>query len=83
MAELDATAIEWDKYNMMERIVFWCFLNYHITGPILLIVVTIIMLINCNIAHSLLRAKQEVGFDFSFSALGEKRNQKERRKTVL
>ena len=66
MAELNATAIEWEKYSMLDRIVLWCFLNYHITGPILFVVVTIIMLINCRIAHSLLRAEQEVGFGVFF-----------------
>ena len=66
MAELNATAIEWEKYSMLDRIVFWCFLNYHITGTALLIIVTIIMLINCRIAHSLLRTEQEVGYCYFF-----------------
>ena len=60
MSELNATGIDWEQYSTMERIALWCFINYHITGPILLFVVTIIMLINCKTAFSLLRIEREV-----------------------
>lgn len=60
MVELNSTDIEWEKYNMLDRIVFWIFLNYRITGLVLLVVVTIIMLVNCTTAYSLLEIEKEV-----------------------
>lgn len=54
------TAIEWSKYNLFERAIFWCALHLNIVFPVFLLVVSIVMLINCRAAYQLLEEEKKV-----------------------
>lgn len=57
---MDSDSIEWEKYNIVQRIIFWCFLHLNIVGPIFILIVTIIMIINCIVANRLLEEEKKV-----------------------
>ena len=56
---MNDTAIEWSKYNLFERAIFWCALHLNIVFPVFLLVVSIVMLINCRAAYQLLEEEKE------------------------
>lgn len=57
---MDGSEIEWDKYNIVQRIIFWCFLHLNIVGPIFMLIVTVIMVISCKAANELLESEKAV-----------------------
>ena len=57
---MDSDLIEWEKYNIVQRIILWCFLHLNIVGPIFILIVTIIMIINCIAANRLLEEEKKV-----------------------
>lgn len=57
---MDSDSIEWEKYNIVQRIIFWCFLHLNIVGPIFMLIVTIIMTISCISANKLLEEEKKV-----------------------
>lgn len=57
---MNDTAIEWSKYNLFERAIFWCALHLNIVFPVFLLVVSIVMLINCRAAYQLLEEEKKV-----------------------
>ena len=57
---MDSDSIEWEKYNIVQRIILWCFLHLNIVGPIFILIVTIIMIINCIVANRLLEEEKKV-----------------------
>lgn len=57
---MESQSIDWEKYNIVQRAIFWCFLHYDITLPILLFVITVIMIINCRAATKLLESETKV-----------------------
>lgn len=48
---MESEAIDWSKYNLFEKAVFWFALNYKVTLPILLVIITAIMITNCVVAN--------------------------------
>ena len=59
--DLQNAEIEWEKYNFIQRFIFWCVLHYQITLPVLFGFVSIVMLVNCRIAATMLRDQEKVG----------------------
>ena len=59
--DLENAEIEWEKYNFIQRFIFWCVLNYKITLPLLFGFITIIMFVNCRIASRMLKEQEKVG----------------------
>lgn len=71
---MNDTAIEWDKYNLFERAIFWCALHVNIVLPVILLVVSIVMLINCHAAYQLLEEEKKVVKSVSSDCRKRRRN---------
>ena len=59
---MENESIEWSKYNIFQRVLFWCVIHYDITIPVLLVIVTIIMVTNCIIANRMYNEEVKVLF---------------------
>lgn len=57
---MENESIDWSKYNILQRILFWCAIHYDITLTVLLIIVTIIMVTNCIIANRMYNEEVKV-----------------------
>lgn len=57
---MENESIDWSKYNILQRILFWCVIHYDITLPVLTIIVTIIMVTNCIIANRMYKEEVKV-----------------------
>ena len=71
---MNDTTIEWDKYNIFQRAIFWCALHLNIVFPVILFIVSIIMLINCRLAYQLLDEEKKVGMICSCKCRKRRRN---------
>ena len=58
---MNITDIEWEKYNIVQRVIFWCALNPKYFLPTFFLVVSIIMYVNCREANRLLEQQRKVG----------------------
>ena len=59
---MESEPIDWSKYNVLQRILFWCVIHYDITIPVLLVIVTAIMVANCIIANRMYNDEMKVIF---------------------
>ena len=71
---MNDTAIEWDRYNLFQRAIFWCALHLNIVFPVILLIVSIIMLINCRLAYQLLDEEKKVWMLCSCECRKRRRN---------
>ncbi len=59
---MNNTDIEWEKYNIVQRVIFWCALNPKYFLPVFFFVISIIMYVNCREANRLLEQQRKVSF---------------------
>lgn len=57
---MNNTDIEWEKYNIIQRVIFWCALNPKYFLPAFFFVISIIMFVNCREANRLLEQQRKV-----------------------
>ena len=68
------TTIEWDKYNIIQRVIFWCALHLNIVLPVILLIVSVVMFINCRAAYQLLEEEKKVDVTVSLECRKRRRN---------